>query len=200
MSQIKKRFRGFLPVVVDIETSGLDPQTNAILEITAVMLEMDDAGLRLGQTYAQNVLPFEGAVLNEESLAFNGVHDPYHPLRGAVDEAQALEAVLAPIRAQVEKENCQRAILVAHNAWFDLHFLSAAMKRCGLKSPFHAFSSLDTATMGMLVYKHTVLPELVKRAKIDWCNQEAHSAIYDAKKAAELFCKIINMQDQIIDD
>ncbi len=192
---IKDRFRGFLPVVVDIETAGFDSKLDAVLEIAVVTLEYVAGKLVIKDSYAENVLPFAGANLNPEALKFNGINDPYHPFRGALEEKPALEKLFKPIREQIKSNKCSRAILVAHNAWFDLHFLNAAVARTKIKSPFHAFSSLDTATLGALAYKHTVLAEIAKRAGVDWQNEHAHSAIYDAQKTAEIFCDIFNKQD-----
>lgn len=190
---IALRFRGFLPVVVDVETAGLNPQTDALLEIAAVILEMDDQGyLRPGPSYDSHILPFPGAHLSEESLAFNGI-DPYHPFREAVPEQEALKDIFRPVRRAVSDANCSRAILVGHNPLFDLAFLNAAIERAQIKrNPFHPFSSFDTATLGGLAYGQTVLSRAVEAAGMDWDNRQAHSAIYDAKRTAELFCLIVN--------
>lgn len=191
-STIKDRFRGFLPVVVDVETSGVDPNTNALLEMCVVLLDMDNKGRFIQtETFFEHILPFENAVLDPESLAFNGI-DPYQPLRYAVDEKIALQRLFASITKALKKSRCQRAVLVGHNAWFDLLFVKQAIKRTGLKSPFHAFTCFDTATLSGLLYGQTVLAKAVKSAGISFDMNEAHSAIYDAEKTAQLFCKIVN--------
>ena len=195
--KIKDRFRGFLPIVVDIETAGFEPKTDAVLEVAMVTIQPCSEGFVPDQTFATNVLPFEGANLNPEALKFNGIHEPFNPLRAALKEPDALALLFPQIKELVKLHGCSRAILVGHNAWFDLHFLNAMAERCEIKSPFHGFSSFDTATMGMLSYQHTVLAELAKRASIPWDNKEAHSAIYDAEKTAELFCNIINRHDAV---
>ena len=60
---MSQRFRGFLPVVVDVETGGFDSQRNALLEIAAVPIEMDENGLLYpGQTASAHVVPAEGLV------------------------------------------------------------------------------------------------------------------------------------------
>jgi ribonuclease T len=190
---IARRFRGYLPVVVDVETAGFDPQTNALLEIAAVILGMDDEGyLHPRQTCACHVLPFPGASLDPKALAFNGI-DPYHPFRAALPEGEALESVLRPIRKAVAENGCSRAILVGHNVFFDLSFLNAAVARSGVKrNPFHPFSAFDTVTLGALAYGETVLAKAVKAAGLSWNDNEAHSAIYDAEQTAALFCNVIN--------
>ncbi len=190
---IAQRFRGFLPVVVDVETGGFDPARHALLEIAAVMIQMDNSGrLSPGQTLACHVLPFLGAELDPGALAFNKI-DPSHPFRDAVSEHDALKLVLNPIRKALGSQGCTRAILVGHNAHFDLGFLKATVERTGYKrNPFHAFSVLDTVTLGGLAYGQTVLAKAVQAAGLGWDDAEAHSAIYDAEKTAALFCDVVN--------
>ncbi|HAT7073338.1 TPA: ribonuclease T [Legionella pneumophila] len=191
-STIKNRFRGFLPVVVDVETAGIDPQKNALLEMCIVLLDMDEQGLlKKESSYFEHILPFPGAELDQKSLAFNQI-DPYQPLRFAVDEQTALERLFKPIHDLLKKTRCQRAVLVGHNAWFDLLFIKAAIKRTGIKSPFHAFTCFDTATLAGLIFGETVLAKAVQAAGLHFDSQEAHSAIYDAEKTADLFCLMIN--------
>ncbi len=193
ITHIKDRFRGFLPVVVDVETAGFDCKTNALIEIAVVTLKMDSNGLlHRDQTYQANVIPFKGAKLDESALKFIGVADPTHPFRLAVSEKEALERCFEPIRQQLKETDCSRAILVGHNAFFDLGFVQAAAERAKVKSPFHKFSTFDTVSLAGLVYGQTVLAKAVKLAGIEWDNSKAHSAAYDTEKTAELFCKIVN--------
>lgn len=196
---IARRFRGFLPVVVDIETAGFDPNKHALLEIAAVPVHLDEQGYFYpGETIAAHVEPFPGAKFDARSLEFNGI-DPHHPFRFAKPEQEALESIFKPIRKLVKQEQCSRAILVGHNPAFDLGFLNAAIERCKIKKqPFHAFSTFDTATLAGLAYGQTVLARAVMAAGLGWDNSEAHSAVYDAEKTAQLFCKIINRWDKNI--
>ena len=190
--EMKNRFRGFLPVVVDIETSGINPQKNALLEICVVLLDISEQGqFTPADRFFEHVLPFDGAELNQESLNFNGI-DPFQPLRFALDEKLALERLFAPINNALKKHRCSRAVLVGHNAWFDLLFLKEAIIRTGITSPFHAFTCFDTATLAGMIYGQTVLAKAMKTAKIPFDTNEAHSAIYDAEKTAELFCAMMN--------
>lgn len=188
----KDRFRGFLPIIIDIETSGIEPKASALLEICAVFLEIDSAGyFKPGDYYFEHILPFEGADLNAKSLEFNQI-DPFQPLRFALDEKTALNQLFVPIKRAIKKHSCQRAVLVGHNAWFDLLFLNAAMQRCQIASPFHAFTCFDTATLAGLMYGQTVLSKAAQSAGILFDANEAHSAIYDAQKTAELYCTMLN--------
>jgi ribonuclease T len=190
---IARRFRGFLPVVVDVETGGFNAETDALLEIAAVTLRMDTQGLLYPDaTHACHVKPFEGAKLEPEALAFTGI-DPYHPFRLAKTEHDALQHIFAPIRQLVKLTNCTRAVLVGHNPFFDLGFINAAVARTGIKrNPFHPFSSFDTVTLAGMAYGQTVLARAVEAAGLDWDGKQAHSAIYDAERTALLFCTILN--------
>jgi ribonuclease T len=191
--RISRRFRGFLPVVVDVETAGFDPQRHALLEIAAIILRMDDNGLLIpGRTLSCHVLPFVGSELDPRALAFNQI-DPDHPFRDAVAEKEGLNRILTPIRKAVKDAGCNRAILVGHNASFDLGFLKAAVERTGLKrNPFHSFSVFDTVSLGGLIFGQTVLARAARAAGQEWNNNEAHSAIYDAEQTARLFCWMVN--------
>jgi ribonuclease T len=190
--ELRYRFRGFLPVIVDIETSGIDPQSNALLEMCIVLVDMDEAGrFVIKNSYFEHILPFDGAVLDADSLAFNQI-DPFQPLRFAVDEKTALKRLFQPIQDALKRTHCSRAVLVGHNAWFDLLFLKAAVKRTGSHFPFHAFTCFDTATLAGMCYGQTVLAKAAKAAGIHFDQGEAHSAIYDAQKTAELFCEMAN--------
>jgi ribonuclease T len=190
---IAGRFRGFLPVVVDVETAGFDAERHALLELAAIVIRMDaDGWLLPGPTLATHVLPFLGAELDPRALAFNKI-DPDHPFRDALPEQEALARILLPIRKAVANSGCNRAILVGHNAHFDLSFVKAAVDRTNFKhNPFHAFSVFDTVSLAGLVYGQTVLAKAVKAAGLDWDDGAAHSAIYDAERTAELFCTIVN--------
>ncbi len=190
---IGDRFRSFLPVVIDVETGGFNHQTDALLQIAAVFLKMDERGLLTRDfTLSHHVEPFPGANLEPASLQVNGI-DPYHPLRLAIPEADALAEIFSVVRKEIKNNACSRAILVGHNAAFDLNFLNAAIARTGIKrNPFHQFSSFDTVTLAGMAYGQTVLSRAAQAAKLGWDSSEAHSAIYDAEKTADLFCTIIN--------
>lgn len=190
---IAQRFRGFLPVAVDVETAGFDPQRHALLEIAASIIHMDEKGMMWpGPIIACHVLPFIGAELDPRALAFTGI-DPDHPFRDAIPEKEALKHILTPIRRALQSTGCHRAILVGHNAAFDLAFVKAAVERTGFKrSPFHSFSVFDTVTLAGLAYGQTVLARAAQEAGLGWNSKEAHSAIYDAQQAARLFCTVVN--------
>lgn len=190
---IARRFRGFLPVGVDVETGGFNCKTDALLEIAAVLIEpREDGKLVRGETFRYHVKPFEGANLEPASLAVNGI-DPHHPLRPAIDERDALQRIFREVRRAIRENGCTRAILVGHNASFDLGFLNEAVQRSAIKrNPFHPFSSFDTVTLCGVAYGQTVLSRAVKAAGLTWVEESAHSAAYDAEMTTDLFCDIVN--------
>jgi ribonuclease T len=188
-----ERFRGFLPVVVDIESGGFDSERHALLEIAASIVRMDEKGfVQPDPVVSAHVIPFEGSLLDPKSLEITGI-DVTHPFRFAVNEKDALDHIFQPIRRALREYECQRAILVGHNAAFDIAFLNAAVRRTNHKrNPFHQFSCFDTATLAGLAYGQTVLSRAVQAAGFDWNASEAHSAVYDAERTALIFCDIVN--------
>ena len=196
---MKTRFDGYLPVVVDLETSGINPLKNGILEIAAVLTMINENGsFKTGQTFSCHVEIFKGAHIDPMALEINKI-DPYHPFRLAIREADALKQLFDFVSVALNKYGCRRAVLVGHNAHFDLSFLQAAMKRCKITtSPFHTFTCFDTATLSGLLLGKTVLSKALKRASIPFDKKQVHSAIYDAKITAILFCHIVN-QVQVVE-
>ena len=197
---IAERFRGFLPVVIDVETGGFNCTTDALLEIAAVLLQFDSNGsLTLGEHFRYLVKPFAGANMEPASLQITGI-DPFHPLRPALDESDALRQLFREIRREVRQQNCKRAVLVGHNSFFDLQFINAAVERTGIKrNPFHPFSSFDTATLAGVAYGQTVLSRAVLAAGFQWDESQAHSALYDAEMTAKVFCEIVNRFNEVYD-
>ena len=191
---MKTRFRGYLPVVVDLETGGFDRDTNALLEIAAVTLDFDQRRLVAQHHHRWAVIPHAEMVVEEASLKVTGI-DLDDPARGAVSELDALRGLFRMVRREIKRHGCQRAIVTAHNAHFDHGFIHAAAKRSGVKrSPFHPFSVIDTVALAAVHYGHTVLSEACGRAGIPYDAERAHGAAYDAEITAELFCAVVNAQ------
>lgn len=197
-SLMTERFRGFLPVVIDVETGGFNAQTDALLEVSAATLAMDDEGmLSIDTLHEYHVTPFEGANIEQSALDFTGI-DLDNPNRNAISEEDMLSDLFRIIRKAVKRNGCSRAVMVAHNAHFDLGFINAAAQRCEAKrNPFHPFSCMDTATLSGLAFGHTVLAQACQLAKIGFSNKEAHAASYDTRKTAELFCLIVNRWQEL---
>ncbi len=199
-SPIASRFRGFLPAVVDVECGGFNAATDALLEIAIVLIEMDAEGnLKRGATHAAHVEPFPGANIEQAALDITGIKVD-HPLRLALPEREALDKVLKPVRQAVSDTGCTRALLVGHNAHFDLGFVNAACARTNYKrNPFHPFTVLDTATLSGAVLGQTVLKRALDVAGLGYDGSEAHSAIYDAERTTDLFCLMVNRLRPVYD-
>jgi len=193
------RFRGYLPVVLDVETGGFDARRDALLEVAATLLGMNEAGeLACERTISHAVIPFPDANIEQASLDFTGI-DPYDPERGAIDEGEALRSLFAEIRQAVRASGCKRAILVGHNAFFDHGFLFAAAERQQIKrNPFHPFSTFDTVTLAGMAFGQTVLAKACAMAGIEFSTRKAHRAGYDCEKTAQLFCTIVNRWQQAL--
>ncbi|MEE2770543.1 MAG: ribonuclease T [Pseudomonadota bacterium] len=191
-SLIKKRFRGFLPVVVDVETAGFNAHKDALLEVAAINIIMNKEGLIEEETtWHEHILPFKGANLDEDALAFNQIK-PFHPFRFALEESVAMEKLAEFVKIKLSETGCQKAILVGHNASFDHSFLLAACQRHNIKFMFHSFSTFDTATLSALALGETVLAKALQVSKIGYDASAAHSALYDVEQTAKLFCHIVN--------
>lgn len=192
-NQLKNRFRGYFPVIIDVETAGFDAEKDALLELAAITLKMDEKGdLYPDQKCHFHIEPFEGANINPDSLKFNGI-DIHNPLRGAVSELEAMSGLFQLVRRAQKEAECQRSIIVAHNAMFDQRFVMAAAERTGIKrNPFHPFGMFDTASLAGLMFGQTVLVKACQAANIPFDGKQAHSALYDTERTAELFCYMVN--------
>ncbi|WVV20264.1 ribonuclease T [Candidatus Blochmannia sp. SNP] len=191
---LRARFRGFYPVVIDVETAGLNANTDALLEIAVVTLKMDAYGwLCFDNSINFHIKSFPGAIIQPESLAFNRI-DLNSPLRSAVTEQEALREIFEMVHQGIETQECSRAIIVAHNASFDHSFLMAAVERVSFmkNNPFHPFVTFDTATLSGLVFGQTVLAKACARAGVFFDKKKAHSALYDTERTAMLFCELVN--------
>jgi ribonuclease T len=197
---IASRFRGFLPVVIDVETGGFNPVTDALLEVAAVLLKLDDLGrLSPGETFRYLIKPFPGSRIEPASLEITGIK-PFHPLRPAQDEGEALRQLFREVRKEVRATSCNRAVLVGHNSFFDLQFINAAVGRAAIKrNPFHPFSSFDTVTLAGVAFGQTVLSRAVLAAGLSWDDSRAHCALYDAEMTARLFCETVNRFDTVFE-
>ncbi len=192
---MSKRFRGYYPVVVDVETGGFNEKKDALLEIGAVTLKIDENGkMATNNTYHCHINPFEGANMEPASMEVNGI-DPHHPFRiaAALAEEEAVRGLFRMIHKEMKQHKCKRAIMIGHNTTLDHNFIFAAAERNKIsRNPFHPFSTFDTVSLAGLAYGQTVLARAAQAAGLSWDTEEAHSALYDASQTAELFCIIAN--------
>ena len=121
MSEMSARFRGFLPVVIDLETGGFDKDVHAVLQIAAVSLGRSDGWLDIEEIQSWNVIPHPGTRVEDASLKITGI-DLADPDRDALSEEEAVRALFRFVRREVRRNGCERAVLTAHNAHFDHGF------------------------------------------------------------------------------
>jgi ribonuclease T len=189
-------FGKYYPIVIDCETSGLDPDRHAILEVAYACLDLEHGRLRVGSSETFHVEPFENAQFDPKSMEIHQI-DHSHPLRFAEPEAIILKNLATFILEKAKKAGYRRAILVGHNAWFDLAFINKAYQRHNLKSPFHQFTTCDTATLSGFFLKETVLAKALYKAHISYNPKEAHGALYDVEQTAKLVCYLWNKLNQL---
>ncbi|MFP6797189.1 MAG: exonuclease domain-containing protein [Pseudomonadales bacterium] len=190
--EMNARFRGYLPVVIDVETGGFDRSRHALLQIAIVLLGWEDDQLYPLDTHVWELIPHPNMDVDDASLQITGI-DLNDPTRNAISEGEALKECFRVVRRSVRDAQCQRAIVTAHNGHFDHGFLTTTSERNNIKrNPFHPFSVIDTASLAAVALGHTVLSEACARAGIDFDEENAHNAKYDAEATAALFCRIVN--------
>ncbi len=161
-------------VVFDIETTGFSPVHDRIIEIGAVKVEKGE----IKERFSSFVNPDVPIPLEIEKLT--GIHD------GMVVDAPMIEEALPHFL-----EFCQDAVLVAHNASFDMSFIIENTHRLGLKKEF---TYVDTVGIARLLLPHQAKHKLDAVAKTLGISLENHHrAVDDAEATAEIFLKFIPM-------
>lgn len=188
---MRKKLGNYWPVVIDLETSGVVSDKNAILEVAAIPLEFNSGSWGYSEIWHEHIIPFEGAEFSPEAMAVHGI-DADHPFRMAISEAAWLTNWQNQLAEVAGKNKCQRCMLAGHNAHFDLNFVMAAVSRCSINIPLHKFTCFDTATMGAYMCNETVLPRILRKSGIKYNSDSAHSAVYDTKVTADLIIKWLN--------
>ena len=180
-------------MVVDLETGGLDPNKNPILELACSFLNYENEKLVPHKSFSWDIKPQPNLEIDPSSQLLTGI-DPLLDIENRTDEKAAINSFFKEVRRETKTNECTRAVLVAHNSVFDNSFLNAAIQRHRIKrSPFHPFTTFDTATLGGVAFGHTDLREACQRADIAYDKKSAHCASYDCEVTAFLFCKIVNL-------
>ena len=161
-------------VVFDIETTGFSPVNNKIIEIGAVKIQQGEITDRFSVFVNPGVpIPFEIEKLTS-------IND------SMVMDAPPIEVILPQFL-----DFCQDAVLVAHNANFDMSFIMENAKRQGLSRKFTFVDTLGIARV-LLTHqaKHT-LDAVAKTLSISLENH--HRAVDDAECTAHIFLKFSAM-------
>ncbi len=161
-------------VVFDIETTGFSPVNNRIIEIGAVKVEKGKITDRFSSFVNPDVpIPFEIEKLT-------GIND------SMVMDAPFIEQVLPEFLAF-----CGGAVLVAHNASFDMGFIKENARRQNMA---REFTYVDTVGIARILLPHQAKHTLDAVAKTLGISLENHHrAVEDAEATAEIFVKFIPM-------
>jgi DNA polymerase III subunit epsilon len=162
--------------VVDVETTGFSPRDSAITEIGAVRV-------RRGQAIAEYTsLVNPGTPVPAQVEALTGIHDDM--LRTAPTAAAVLPGLLA------FADGC---VIAAHNARFDVGFLTAACEAAGL--PWPGFAVIDTVRLARHLM---VVPDEVPDRRLgtlaDFFGtpvRPSHRALADARATADVLMRLV---------
>lgn len=154
-------------IAIDVETTGISPEKERIIEIGAFRPET-------GEIFRTLIQP--GRPLPEKITELTGITDDM--LVGAPEEAEAIKALLEFMNGDT--------VLLGHNISFDHSFIVQAIRRCEYEEP--AFQGIDT-----LKLSRVLCPELPNKkletmvAHFGLTNERAHRAFEDARVTVELY-------------
>ncbi len=192
-----RRFRGFLPVVIDVETGGfhLAAPTRCWRSPPSSSRWTTPAGCAAARRMRFTCKPFEGARLDPVSLEVNGI-DPWHPLRPAIDEADALQRLFREIRTAIRAHALparhSRRATTRPSIWASSTRRSSAPASSAIRFIRSRASTPRRSAA-------SALGQTVLRARRAAGGHRMGSAAartraaYDAERTADLFCHICNL-------
>lgn len=161
-------------VVFDLETTGFSPLNNKIIEIGAVKV----VGGKITDRFSTFVNPEVPIPFKIEELT--SIRDDM------VLDAPKIEEILPEFL-----KFCEGAIMVAHNAGFDMSFISKNCERQGLECEYTVIDTVALARVLLPQLNRFKLDTVAKALKISLDNH--HRAVDDAACTAEIFVKFIEM-------
>jgi DNA polymerase III, alpha chain, Gram-positive type len=161
-------------VVFDIETTGFSPLYNKIIEIGAVKVSKGE----IVDKFSTFVNPEEPIPYRIEQLT--SIND------GMVIDAPAIDKILPEFL-----KFCEGAVMVAHNADFDMSFIISEGKKLGIERDY---TIVDTVALARMLLPHISKYKLDNVAKaLNVSLENHHRAVDDAGCTAEIFVKFIEM-------
>ncbi len=173
-------------VVFDLETTGLSPEYNEIIEFGAVIIDSSNNLLDKIDLFIKPSKP-----ITDFTTTLTGITNEMLNSKG-IEIRIALEKIKAFISDYT---------LVAHNGIFDLSFLNSWMNKVGLSNLQN--TCIDTLPISRILwpnYKNHRLGSLAKKQDIRYDEIIAHRADYDADVLSKLFIIILNKLKDISTD
>jgi DNA polymerase III subunit epsilon len=164
-------------IIFDTETTGLDNRLDRIIEIGCIEL-MDH--FPTGRTY-HVYINADGKTVHPDALAVHGITDEF------LADKPLFRDICEDLNAFFEG-----AVLIAHNATFDIGFINSEFERLGM-APIERDRVLDTLVMARR--RHPMGPNsldaLCRRYGIDNSHRTKHGALLDAELLAEVYIEMI---------
>jgi DNA polymerase III subunit epsilon len=173
---------------VDIETTGLDPEKQEIIELGVVITKMKDGALVVTDQIDLKVQPKHIETAEPQALRVNGYNDADWLFAVSIEEA---------MKSFVEKTD--GAIFTAHNVTFDYCFIEQTLKQLGMTHNLH-YHKLDTISLAFGILHNDADADVNRFSLQKLCeyynieNKKAHSAFADAYATYEVFKKLLNLK------
>lgn len=176
-------------VLFDVETSGLSPYKDQIIELAAQRLYQKPDGL-YAKEFHSYVNLYDEHQISREAEAANHISEAFLREKGV-----NIEVAISKFKEFIGDS----ALLVAHNANFDMLFVSAAALKAGCHSFFQSSDVIDTLTVfkDRAPYPHK-LSDAIRYYKLEGTVKNSHSAIDDANALMEVFIRMAAEKDSLL--
>ena len=172
-------------IVVDTETTGLDPkQGHRIIELAAIELDGRKLSLRRFHRYLNPEREIEAGAVAVHGLTYERLQN---------------EAKFADIAASF-MEFIEGAELIIHNAPFDMSFINHELDLIGLPPLQNAVMDTLKIAREMHPGKKNSLNALCSRYEIDNSHRSLHGALLDTELLAEVYFAMTRGQDSLLGD
>lgn len=172
---------------IDVETSGLDPQTHEIIELACIICSRGESAsdLTIEKEFEVKIQMQHPELAEPDALRVNG----YNP-------ADWIFAYTLPQALEMLNKEAKDCVFVAHNVCFDWGFVEQSYKKAGMTHEFHNHK-IDTLSIAFAKLqgsdaKHLSLRALCERFGI--VNEKAHTALADTRAMVEVFKKLMELK------
>ncbi|MGM9913373.1 PolC-type DNA polymerase III [Floccifex sp.] len=162
-------------VVFDLETTGLSQRLDKIIEFGAVKMQH------------REVIETKQVFINPKRTIPANISNLTNIHQSDVDKAQPIEVVLPELLDFIGD-----AILVAHNATFDVGFMNAACRDCGYDEITNPVIDTLPLAYALLDTKRYNLGAVCRHYGVGYDGEGAHRADYDARVLSQVLCHMMN--------